>query len=195
MAPPKKSPKKAAAVDANGAANAMGDDIPGESSEVWARIQDNMVTISEHSVFKKIVAALPTGIGGTAGGAFQDAFKLEHYKAAMSGAACKYQCGINIFWLDFSYSAMPGVPLRQRSIDELRDQYFAGPSGFPKTIVIAVDSVQFNPLEHKGSLQRVSPGEIVYALLDAIRRDIDANKDNEYLLEWRRVLLTAAGLF
>ena len=195
MAPPKKSPKKAAAVDANGAANAMDGDIPGESSEVWARIQDNMVTISEHSVFKKIVAALPTGIGGTAGGAFQDAFKLEHYKAAMAGAACKYQCGINIFWLDFSYSAMPGVPLRQRSIDELRDQYFAGPSGFPKTIVIAVDSVQFNPLEHKGSLQRVSPGEIVYALLDAIRRDIDANKDNEYLLEWRRVLLTATGLF
>jgi hypothetical protein len=191
MAPPKKAttPKK----DAAGNANAP-DDVPGESSEVWARIQDNVVVILEHPVFKKINAALPTGIGGTAGGAFQDAFKLEHYKAAMAEVG-RYQCGINMFWLDFAYTAMPGVPVRQRAIDELREQYFQFPNGFPKTLVIAVDSSEFNPLNHKGSLQRVSPGEMVYAMLDAIRRDIDNKKDNQHLLLWRQALLTATGLF
>ncbi|MFM7989072.1 MAG: hypothetical protein ACKPKO_58140, partial [Candidatus Fonsibacter sp.] len=71
-----------------------------------------MATILGHPFFKKVVSLLPLGIGsslkkGAVSGAFQEAFKLELFKSAMSSAG-RYQCGINIMWLDFLYTAMPG---------------------------------------------------------------------------------------
>ena len=186
MAPKKQTTPNKKSADAD----VIDVEIPGESTEVWARIKDNVLTISDR--FKKIVTCNPIGLDST--GAFQASFQLEHYRNSITSLG-KYQCGLNMAWLDFNYCAMPGVPIRQQAIDEMREQYFAaGPCHMPKAIVIAVADATFNPLEHKGSLQRVSPGEAVYALLEAIRLDIDAKKDAD-VQKWKQVLLTTTGVF
>ena len=146
MAPKKQTTRNKKSADAD----VIDVEIPGESTEVWARIKDNVLTISDR--FKKIVACNPIGLDST--GAFQASFQLDHYRNSITSCG-EYQCGINMCWLDFNYCAMPGVPIRQQAIDEVYEQYFAaGPCHIPKAIAIAVECITFNPLEHKGYLQR-----------------------------------------
>lgn len=204
------------AVASGGAAEALATVplAPSDSSAVFERIKDNLATILGHPIFKKVVSLLPLGIGsslkkGAVSGAFQEAFKLELFKSAMSSAG-RYQCGINIMWLDFLYTAMPGIPLQQRAIDECQHMYFREPAPC-RQVSIAVESDDFSPLQHQGALQKVSPGEPIFAFLQAVRDDIDALADvaseegsdarkhqahlEERLQSWKQAMLTTTGLF
>lgn len=105
---------------------------------------------------------------------------------------------------------MPGIPLQQRAIDECQHMYFREPAPC-RQVSIAVESGDFSPLQHQGALQKVSPGEPIFAFLQAVRDDIDALADvaseegsdarkhqahlEERLQSWKQAMLTTTGLF
>jgi len=63
------------------------------------------------------------------------------------------------------------------------------------TIHVAVPGVEFDPLEHKGALLRVSPEEITGALVLAIARDIQNSEPAEVLQSWKQVVLSTTCVF
>ena len=190
--------------------------LPGDNSAVFERIKDTLDIVLGHPIFKKVVSASPLAISGGEGAAsatasFQEPFSPDSFKAAIAGAG-RYQCGINIMWTNFLYSAMPGIPVQQRAIDECQQMYYSEPAPCPRPICIAVESPSFNPLQHQGALQKVSPGEPIYAFLQAVRSDIDALNQAEAvddklkdkatiqnlqgrLQKWKQAMLTSTGLF
>ena len=48
---------------------------------------------------------------------------------------------------------------------------------------------------HKGALLRVSPGEVTWAIVFAIARDIENNEDIGVLQAWKRSVLSTTGMF
>ena len=54
--------------------------------------------------------------------------------------------------------------------------------------------LDYNPLEHKGALLRVSPEEVGAVVL-AMARDIHNQKADTVLQGWKRTVLSATGTF
>ena len=172
---------------------------PGELDEVnlayiekleaaWGLIQD-------HDIFHNIQAASPACItGNVAESGTQAPFDLQCYQDALKTASKSYTAGINLFWINLQWSATPGVPLRVSAIEAMARTTFRAPVSVG-TIHVAVPGAEFNPLEHKGALLRVSPEEITGALVLAISRDIQNNEPAEVLQSWKQVILSTTCVF
>ena len=99
------------------------------------------------------------------------AYKSEDYEAAMTSAG-QYEAAGNWFWIDHAWVCAGKVPVNRASVGEMQRRYFADPSSYPFTIVVAVASAEVASAELErlwGALKRVSPEEMDYALLFAIR--------------------------
>ncbi len=107
----------------------------------------------------------------------------------------RYEAGCNLLWTDPLYTATPGIPVSQRSIKLLQQHYFASPAPFPCAVVIAVQGEDMDPLACRGALQRLSPEDIVHALLLKIAEDIAFGADEAVLQAWRRTLLSTTFIF
>lgn len=106
-----------------------------------------------------------------------------------------YKCAANAMWVDFQRSPNPNTPTTKSAIDEMKAKYFDVPKAVSHTIVVAVPDLNYNVLEHKGLLRRVSPNEPLDALLCAIAADIENGADGDRLQQWRAVLLTCQVQF
>lgn len=181
-----------AAADMDGIA---GMDSYGDNTSVLARMEENLVIISKRPAFADIKEADPLKISE---GGFVAPFSRAEYKKAMEGSSSspQYHCGVNIFWLDPKFMAMPGVPFQQRVISDLADFYFAkGAQISPtKATIYIATTTESDPLAHKGSLQRVSPPEYVFAVYEALRRRIESKKGPP-LEEWRKLLTSWPATF
>ena len=104
-----------------------------------------------------------------------------------------YKCGGNFFWAD-PLATVTQVPLRQTVIFDLMEHYFKDPGNFPGAICVAIGQTQ-NPMDHKGSLRRVSPPEIQWALIFKLKDEIRLEVSEERLKEWRRMLLSCSFHF
>ena len=80
-------------------------------------------------------------------------------------------------------------------VERLRRHYFWQPDRMQKIIVIRVPHLDFDPMEHKGSLGSPSPEEIVHAFLKAIAEDIEAAKPDEHLKLWKQAALSVSFSF
>lgn len=151
--------------------------------------------IEHHDVFRGIQAATPAQITTDANqSGTQAPFDLKDYHAALQTAAQSYTAGINLFWVNLQWSATPGVPLRVAAIENLAQTTFRQPVSIG-TVHVAVTGPQYNPLEHKGALLRVSPEELTGAYVLAIARDIRNNEPNEVLLAWKQYVLSTTCVF
>ncbi len=187
--PPKAPRAGRGAADAAATATATGTSLH-DSTKVFSRMEENMLIIKRHPVFKKIVEAAPLSISR---GGHEEPFSSDSYHPSLKQTGM-YSCSVNLMWLDFKYLAMPGIPIQARAIEEARLQYFRTPSLYPKVIVISSPSDRFNPMEHKGALERVTPAELTYAMVEAIRLDVDAGRE-DCLKAWRNMILTVSGRF
>jgi hypothetical protein len=168
------------------------------SSEPGSTVNDNLHTrMAEHlalvmdmNVFKRIdrTQALDIGSGG-----YQKPYNAAEYKMSMHQGIGMYKCGFNMFMLNFSWSATPGVPIAEARVDMLMDYYFKKPGPVPFDLVIRVPSADFDPMKHVGGLQCVTPEEVKMAFLKAVVRDKD--EDEDVLKEWRRIALTCTAVF
>ncbi len=105
-----------------------------------------------------------------------------------------YTCGINLAWLNMTYSATPGVPVRMGCIIEMVDKVFKTPRD-AGVIHVAIPDADFNVLGHKGALQRVSPEELTSAFIMAMARDITNNEDATTMQEWLSHMLSTTCKF
>ncbi len=140
---------------------------------------------------RNIRSALPLGVEDGARGA---GFDLKSYTLAMAGAGGSYMCHINIFWLDMQFIAMAGVPVRGEAVDQLAlSSHFTDKDGclFPAMVEVGVQDKSFNPLNHKGALQRISPPEEVFAFVLRMAQDLDGEGDGNRALakSYRRACL------
>ena len=121
-------------------------------------------------------------------------FDMGSYVGAMQSTGI-YLCGENCFKHSFSWSARPRVPVITSRIDELMSSEYMAPTEFAQDIVIAVDSVSWDPSAHYGAWPSVSPEEYRRAFVKAVARDIRARKPAETLKLWRRHALSSKFRF
>lgn len=149
--------------------------------------------VTQHDVFHGIVAADPLMICAQSDSSGTQApFNLQDFRQAMQSRG-EYTCGINSFWQDFLWTPTPGVPIRRNALVRLMGTLFKTPT--PVTLHFAVDNDDYNPLEHKGALQRVSPEEVTSAQLLAMARDVRNQESAEVLRGWAQAAKSAIGTF
>ena len=154
-------------------------------------VQKAKDVIDNHPLFRNIESELPLKItANKTESGVQTPFDSEECKHALRAQSKMYTCGVNLFWINFLWSPTPGVPLRCSSIETLSNSKFAEPCVLDAVHVAVLDK-DFDPLVHKGSLQRVSPEEITAAIIFTIARDIRGDAPDSILKSWRvRVLST-----
>ena len=124
----------------------------------------------------------------------QASFDLDEYKKAMKTHGT-YRCGANEWWLDFWFTSQPGVPYNKSSIYQLAENSFKEPNQWTGTNIVLVTDLNFNPLEHQGSLRRLSPEEINFARVIGISMAIDAGASEETLRAFKTDLQCASFQF
>ena len=155
--PPPKNGKAAALVAANSAGAApvlpIGP-LPGSdvNKRIYEGVTDDLSTI--RSKFKHIETADPPAISE---GAFVEPFKLPDYKKAMHDHGRYGPVGCNLLWLDAMYVPLVGVPVDKVRLGEYTSAKYADPIPLDKPFIIAVPSLAYMPLEHKGALRSVMP--------------------------------------
>ena len=113
------------------------------------------------------------GIGGR-----YPAFDQAEYTAKLA-ANGEYICEGNLLWVS---DATTGIPVRNSAVlDAMNLQFPDGPAPVQEMIVIAVPSNSFEPLNHRGALEAVSPEEDRIVVLKAVIRDIE---DGKKMQQW-----------
>ena len=162
---------------------------------IFENFAKDMATIIGHPVFKNIVDAKPLGISKSKdGGGNQVAYAAELFETAMKSTA-SYKCGGNLFWLDHAYNPSSGTPLSIQRIKDLKEFSFSKPSAYPLDVIIAVPHDKFNPMEHLGALQSVSPIEVLIAFAQAVAESIRSEQPEATLKEWKISALTCTMVF
>ena len=128
-------------------------------------------------------------------GSRETPYSDELYTQAM-GNAGEYKCGCNLFWLDFDEVDGPGrdVPLSMKQINGLMTHYFQSPRAFPKDVVVDARPETL-PSSIKNKLVRVSPPEIIHALVMAIYRDFQDGVADDVMQGWRKCVLSCPMVF
>ncbi len=98
-----------------------------------------------------------------------------------------YTCAINFQWLDLRWRACE-VPIRARTVKQYMECYFRKPSHLPTPVVVSFRH-QDNPVQTKTAWRSLTPEEMLYGMVFAIARDIDA-EDEGAVKEWNRILLS-----
>ena len=185
---PKKRPQQPAAPEA----------VKGNERNHWIFVEfkNDLATITEHEIFKNIVDAKPLTIStAKGGGGNQVPFTQDLYETAMKSKAGAYKCGGNIFWLDQPFNPNPGTPLSVQRIKDLKEFSFSKPSPLPLDVIVAVPHDKFNPMEHRGALQSVTPVELLIGFAQAVAEAIRTEEPAAVLNEWRNHALTCTMVF
>ena len=162
--------------------------------------------VSTHPKFVGIQEATPLTLGE---GGSQAPYKHSDYLLALGGKEVEpgclaqwhfcpdrtYTCAINLAWVDFQWSATPGVPVRMAALERLRDTAFKSPCPAPQVHVAVPKEAEYEPDMHKGGLKQVSPEEITAAYIMAIARDIDNQVEGYILSDWLKYLRTCTCVF
>ena len=101
----------------------------------------------------------------------------------------------DLAWLDFQWSATPGVPVRMAAVLRLRDTAFKSPCPAPVVHVAVPRDPAYQPHMHKGALKQVSPEEITAAYLLAIARDVLKQEGDDIVEEWAKYLRSSTCIF
>ena len=147
-------------------------------------------TVQNHDLFRGIESEPPSSIDKGGG---QRPFSQKDLDT-ICAEEDSYTCNINLAWIDWNYSATPGIPIRAGAVGQVVKQVFEKPKGVPQ-VEIAMPERDFKPLNHKGALKWVSPEEITSAFLMAVARDIKNSESNEILQEWKNYMLSTTARF
>lgn len=118
----------------------------------------------------------------------KEPYKASAYKVSMANSK-RYICGCNLFWASMDDPVTANVPLNPKQIQQLEAHYFQTPAPMPLVVKIAVVNGE-DPLKKKGMLFRISPVEIIAAMVSAVANAIRAGASVDLLHGWRTQLLT-----
>jgi len=111
-----------------------------------------------------------------------------------------YVCGGNFWWQDMLSSPTPGTPLSLSRVVELGKYIFSSEGGevtprhLPYMVHVRVPSADYNVMNHKGALQRMSPEEAMHAVLLQCAQSLQ-DADDAKAQRWREVLLSVTFCF
>ncbi len=143
--------------------------------EAWEIVRDD-------PRFARIATAEPATIRQ---GGVPSPFNSEDFCSVLGKDGGSYVCGINLAWLDFTWTATPGIPIRMAAVRQIRDVVFQTPKPIEQ-IHVAVPSPNFDVTHHKGALNRVSPEEITSAFILAVARDIVNKEPDDVIKKWKQ---------
>ena len=176
------SPKKKAAAEAA----QLGPTLPTTVNDDYlVDFQKALDSIREHKAFDNVLNKSPTD------GNVPEFDEDEMKKAFSKGGAGSYMCSGNLFWIDFMFSTMRGVPFNRTNIMMMVNHQFLKPATF-STLEIAVTDGK--KLEPKGSWRSVTPEEKLHAMIWAISRDINTESD-KVIKEWLKAALSVTFKF
>lgn len=165
------------------------------NGEIFAKHLQNVRVFREQAVAEDIVQMQPQNAG------YLQVFDAQQALAALRKEG-RYQCCINLMWLDQSYSTSPHVPLNQGAISKLKAHFFSKPQGLEQqalTVAILQAEVDAGAFPAVGTWKRVSPEESVMAWFEAaseaaaLFRDGAAEKEAD-VQEWLRHCLSTSCL-
>ena len=153
------------------------------------KLTEAWTLVSNHPNFNNIQQAIPLTL---AKGGAQVPYKHSDYLLALGGPReltpkARFTCAINLAWVDFQWSATPGVPVRVAAVMKLRDTTFKSPRPAPMVHVAVPRDPGYQPHMHKGALKQVSPEEITAAYILAIARDVAKQEGEDIMEEWAKV--------
>ena len=144
-----------------------------------------------HPVFDGMEAQDPLSI---ANGGVQAPFSQRDLETSCLGKAQAYACGINLSWVNLTYSATPGIPIRMAAAREVTEKTFMEPTHM-ESLTIGVPSHDYKVKSHRGALMRVSPEEMTSAFILAVARDVTNGAPEDTLLQWRNTILSTPCKF
>lgn len=152
--------------------------------EYLSELAKAIETIRDHKMFHKIAEHAPRALGR---GGLQGAYDKGACTTAIKQAGA-YECGGNMFWLDFLYSSLRGVPYNRSSIMKASERMFKEP-GRCRTLIVALPDVGADAMTCRGALQCVSPEEEVHAWLWALHGAVLAGNEKD-LEAWKACALS-----
>ena len=169
----------------------VGPTLPTNVNEgYFGDFQKALDTIRAHKCFENIMNSTALAKDGV------PAFNEDDMKKALGskgGSGSYVACG-NVFWVDFLFSTMRGVPFNKTNIQLLVNHQFAKPSCPSSHIEIAVADPKH--LEPQGSWRSVTPEEKLHAMLWAIHRDVVNPEVKEKVIkDWVNAVLNVTFLF
>ena len=150
-------------------------------------------TVEGHALFENIASEEPLTM---AQGGSLAPFNQNHFATALQGndSLQSYTCGVNLAWVNHTWSATPGIPIRNAAVEAVASKTFQEPAALD-LITVAVPSPTFEVKKHKGALLRVSPEEMTTAFILALARDVSKNVSNEILSKWRVAMVSTPCKF
>lgn len=158
-----------------------------ENASHYAKIKTMLAELCNScDVFGDIANAAPIARDGMA--AYSDAGFDKEMKDNASG---KYRALCNMMWLSFDETEGPnkGVPIVNKSIISLQKHYFQKPRAMPLPVVVALRTGQ-TPSALKGALVRISPPELMHAMIFAMHADFKNGADEPIMIAWRNAVLS-----
>jgi len=185
------------------------------NAEFFATLTEDLAIINDHPVFRDLVSQMPLGAlsddmaaapalkkSRTSGKqkipmpllGTQSAFSIDEYRFTMSHKG-KYKCACNEWWLEPFFVMQTGIPYITSNITNMVETTFNNADTYDGTTIVRIPDKNYNPLEHKGKLQRLSPEEPFFAKIKKIRLLIDNGATEDELLPWKASILGASFQF
>ena len=168
-------------------------------AEFLAVMKETDEQVKSHADFSNVVNEMPLGLGEALSDAelkkrrvgYKAAFDADSY-AGVFQSTLVFECGGNFFWVDHSKTTHSCVPPNLKGVHMLRDRDFAQPCRYPGVLKIRVPTKKWNPLEHLGAMQSMSPEEVGLAYMMAMSRD---HGNPEKMKEWKYHVRTTTCVF
>ena len=133
-------PKKKAPTDVPAAVMPPGLELEkAANGALLAKVQEAFNVVMCHPVFKNAMAKDPYPIDAKnpSKSGVEEPFALPKYQIATEQNNF-YKAGGNFLWVNPSWSATPGIPTSEASVNKAMEHYFSSPARFPHDVVIAV---------------------------------------------------------
>ena len=158
----------------------------GLNASILARIDVCIATILDFPFFEGIQAAEPLSVSS---GGSKSPFNATDFSKAINTTGF-YEAGCNFWWQDIRRLAQPGVPMREKSIMDVKDHLFTAPPpfGYPGIVTVAV--LNKGADIGRSTMLRVSPEEPIFAFIIGLAESLDRGCSEADLLAWKRAMLT-----
>ena len=106
-------------------------------------------------------------------GASMNAFDADACSTALRLSG-RYMCTGLFFWQDIMVSPSPGIRILQKYVHQVIEHHYSGPHIRIKhsITVLVPDEANYEPMNHFGSLLRISPDEWVHAPIQKLAASI-----------------------
>ena len=107
-----------------------------------------------------------------------------------------YRCAANLFWVDMTSNATPGVPLCVGRVKDWAATVFAnGPHHLKEIVLIRVKAADEDLKGARGAWKQISPEELTHSIVFHLADRIQRGADEGELQAWKNIVQSAPLMF